>query len=275
VRSRGYAPSRRQVDPAQSDAEVELPLGEPAERLAGVVVDGRGFPVAGARVTVEGAAGAGRRTVTSDRRGAFAVPGCGPGPLLVRVAHGEHLPATVAGVVPGDDLRVALASGGVVEGEVVADRGGVARGARVTVEDALGVRHAAKVDPIGRFRVAGCAPGAATVRAEAPGYLPATAPVELPPADFPGDVVLRDLRFALLDAGGLAGSVVDERRLPIAGAEVVVGETRARTDAAGRFRIAPLPPGRVEVAASSALGNAADSVVIERGRTAEIELRVR
>jgi protocatechuate 3,4-dioxygenase beta subunit len=273
VRARGHAPARRSIDPA-TEPEVDLQLGEPTERLSGVVVDGRGFPVVGARVVIE-AAGGERRSAATDRVGGFQVEGCPGGPLVVRVSQGEHLKSTVVGVVPGDDLRITLVSGGVVEGEVVEERGAVPRGGRVTIEDSLGERRSTTVDANGRFRVGGCAPGPATVRAEAPGCLPAAAPVELAGADYPGEVVLRDLRFALLPSGSVAGTVLDDRGLPVAGADVGVGAARTRTDAAGRFRVGPLPLGRVAVTASSAVGKASDSVVIERGRGAEIELRLR
>src|SRR5207253_1465534 len=142
-----------------------------------------------------------------------------PGPFTVRVSEGEHLRSRLVGVTLGDDLRITLVPGGVVEGEVVAGSGGALRGARITLVDAAGERHTATVDGAGRFRVAGCAGGAATVTAEAPGCVTATATVELAAADWPGEVVLRDVRFALLEAGHIAGTVLDARGLPVAGAE--------------------------------------------------------
>jgi hypothetical protein len=265
------------VDPA-AEPEVQLQLGAVAQRLAGVVVDGRGLPVAGARITVEAETGAlpgERRTAVSDRRGGFEVAGCPPGPLRVVVTHGEHLRTTVLGAQTGDDLRVALSPGGVVEGEVVAERGGSAPGARVVLVDATGERRSGAVDALGRFRIAGCAPGPATVTAEAPGLLPATAPVDLPEADFAGDVVLRDLRFALVEAGSIAGTVTDDKGLPVVGASVESGGVRLRTDESGRFRLSPVPVGRVEVIAKSAVGEASDTITVERGRAAKLDLRLR
>src|SRR5206468_328939 len=145
----------------------------------------------------------------SDERGEFAVPAGAAGPFTVQVSHAQHPRSVVADVDPGDDVRVTLASGGVLEGELRADRGVVPRGARVWLDDAAGERHAATVDGGGRFRIGGCAPGAATLGAQAPGFLPIKAVVDLPPADRPGEVLLRDVRITFVEAGSVAGRVTD------------------------------------------------------------------
>ena len=68
--------------------------------------------------------------------------------------------------------------------------------------------------------------------------------------------MLRDIRFALLEAGTIAGSVRDERGLPVVGAVVEAAGMRARTDNAGRFRLDGVPVGSTEVWARGAGGTA-------------------
>jgi hypothetical protein len=271
VRARGHAPATRRIE-APADHDVDIALGAPTGRVTGVVVDGRGFPVAHARVAVAGAGE--RRAAETDREGAFSVDGFPSGPLTVEVAHGEHLRSTVLGVAPGDDVRVTLTPGGAVEGEVGEERGGVPAGARVVVVDALGQRRSGAVDASGRFRVTGCAPGPAEVSAEAGGCLPATATVDLPAADWAGEVVLRDVRFALQGAGAVAGTVRDDHGLPVAGAEVEVAGQRVRTDGSGRFRVAAIPVGPADVSVHAGAGEGSERVTVERGAKATVEVRL-
>ena len=268
VRARGHLPTRRTIDPA-IDQDLELRLSPAAGRVRGVVVDERGFPVAGARVTLE--AGAFRGEAVSDRRGEFAISGTPEGRLTLRALHGEHPTATAPEVMAGDDVRVVLSPGAGVEGEVRDARTGWAPpGLRVTVEGGGMVREA-KVTGAGHFRALGCPAGAATLHATAPGYLPAAATVELPQGESVREVTLRDVRIDLHPGGAIVGSVRDAGGAAAVGIDVEAAGAHARSDGAGRFRIAPVPPGVAEVRA----GTAVESVTVEAGRDAQVELRQR
>ncbi len=267
ARARGYVPAKRVVDPAV-DHEIEYRLAHAGGRLAGVVVDERGFPVAGARAAVGG--GRFHAEAVSDKRGEFAVDGAPEGPLALRVSHDEH-PTAALTVAAGDDVRVALAPGAGVEGELRDERTGAPPpGGRVTVESG-GERRTAAIDRRGRFRVIGLAPGAATLTANAPGYLAASQSINLPAAEWSREVTVRDLRVDLTLGGAVVGVVRDDRGEPARDVEVTVGALKLRSDAQGRFHAPAVPAGRVEVTA----GNASESITVDPGRDTRVELRLR
>jgi hypothetical protein len=240
-----------------------------AGRVTGVVVDERGFPVAGARVTVDGAGFHGG--ATTDKRGEFRVDGLPDGVLALAAAHPEHPTARLPHVAAGDDLRVQLAPGGGVEGEARDRVSGAAPPGLVVVVESGGEKREASIERRGHFRAVGCPPGAATLRATAPGYLAASLAVEIPAGEFAHDVTLRDLRLELELGGEVVGTVRDARGDPASGVEVTAPGARARTDAGGRFRLGPLAPGRVEVRA----GGAVEEAIVEAGRPSPVEIRLR
>jgi hypothetical protein len=269
VKARAHLPARRAVDPAL-DREVEVALLHAAGRVTGVVVDERGFPASGARVAM--AAGPWHGEAVADARGEFTVEGTPDGALSLRASHPNHPTARVEHVASGDDVRVALAPGGGVEGDARDERtGAVPPGLKVEVTSAGEAPRTAPFDKQGRFRLTGCAAGPALVRATAPGYPPVQAEVVIPASESAGEVTLRDVRLALALGGAIAGEVRDGRGDPAAGIEVSAGGQRARTDGSGRFRIGPLPPGDVEVKA----GGASERARVEAGGEARVELRLR
>ena len=272
VRARGHAPARRRVDP-RSENDVELVLGLAAEKVSGVILDSRGQPVAGARVILEGREGPPIQLVT-DANGEFTATPSPPSPIKVRATHGEHLPAEQANVMPGDDVRLTLASGGVIEGEVMDDRGALPSGVKLFVDDASGARRTGSADRMGRFRIAGLAPGGATLGVEAPSYVPVRTSVDLPAADIAGEVVLRGIRFTLVEAGTVMGSVRDRWGAPVVGAQVEGGGNQARTDASGHFSLGNVAIGRVEVSARAGGGEVSEPVTVQRGRAANVDLRM-
>ena len=70
-----------------------LAVGEQLGRIKGRVIDDQGQPVAGATVTVEGAALIGEpRQVKTDARGRFLIQRLAPGPYQVKVVVGEEQP---------------------------------------------------------------------------------------------------------------------------------------------------------------------------------------
>lgn len=267
ARARSHLPRRRSVDPA-IEHEVELTLDRAAGRVTGVVVDERGFPVGGAKVAAE--QGAWRADSASDSHGEFAIEGVPEGRLAVRASHPDHPALALEAAAAGDDLRLQLQPGAGVEGDVRDDRtGALVPSVRVTVE-CSGQSRPAPVDKRGRFRLLGCAAGAATVLASAEGYLPRAVNVDLPPGERAREVTLRDLRVELTLGGALQGELRDGRGDPARDVEVEAGGLRARTDAAGRFRLGPLAPGTVEVKA----GAARDHALIEAGAVARVDLRL-
>ena len=267
ARALGRLAATRTIDPAL-DHDLEISLAPAAGRLAGVVVDERGFPVGGARITA--VAGGFEKEAISGARGDFSLAGAPAGKLAVTVRHAEHPPASAEGVA-GEELRISLLPGGGVAGEVRDSRTGTCpAGVRITVESGELIRSAT-VDARGRFRALGCSPGAATLHASAPGYLPASLPIEIPTAEAAREITLRDQRIELTLGGSIAVHVQDDRGAPARGIEVEAGGITARTDAAGRCRLAPIAAGRVKVAAPGD----EQEVLIDPGREARVELQVR
>lgn len=267
IRGAGRLPTTRTIDPA-SDGDLEIALAPAAGRLSGAVLDERGFPVGGARVGV--VAGTFHKEAISGARGDFSIEGAPAGKLAVTVRHADHPTATFEGEA-GVELRAALLAGSGVEGEVRDGRTGACPlGVRVTLESG-DTSRSASVDKRGRFRALGCPPGPASLRATAPGYLPVTLAVEVPAAEGAREITLRDLRLELTLAGSISGELRDDRGAPLRGVEVEAGGVTARTDAAGRFRLAPVAAGRVAVRA----GAAEEEVLVEPGRDARVELRAR
>lgn len=85
----------------------------------------------------------------------------------------------------------------------------------------LGRSQSVEVGADGRFEIAGLEPGAVTLGAEAKGFVPATEKVEIRKAERREDLVV-----VLARGASIAGVVVDDRGVPIAGAKVGVERTR-------------------------------------------------
>ncbi|MBI4885746.1 MAG: TonB-dependent receptor [Acidobacteria bacterium] len=94
--------------------------------LTGVVVDGAGSVISGARITVTDSAGAVAQTMASDNAGAFTVRGLEPGTYAVLVEMNLFSPQTAAVTVSAAGsaapLRVVLTAGGFAETVVVTAR---------------------------------------------------------------------------------------------------------------------------------------------------------
>ncbi|MDA1223069.1 MAG: carboxypeptidase-like regulatory domain-containing protein [Planctomycetota bacterium] len=85
----------------------------------------------------------------------------------------------------------------------------------------LGRPQSVEVGADGRFVIAGLEPGEVTLGAEAKGFVPATEKVEIRTAERREDLVV-----VLARGASIAGVVVDDRGVPIAGAKVGVERTR-------------------------------------------------
>ena len=109
VRARGHLTAHATMVPGAGEIEVRL---EPARgRVTGVVLDERGFPVAGAVLELTGSANL-RLRATSDRKGEFLLEGTPTGRLNLRVNAAGYPGWSKEGVAAGDDVRVALAPRG-------------------------------------------------------------------------------------------------------------------------------------------------------------------
>ncbi|HEX9730512.1 MAG TPA: carboxypeptidase regulatory-like domain-containing protein, partial [Thermoanaerobaculia bacterium] len=231
---------------------------EGAEALRGLVVDEAGEPVAdaGVRVSWQHAAAPGlpakygvpdQRTAESDEEGRFAVEDLPAGSVTLDVSARGFVPAEPRELeLPAaGDLTVVLARGGALIGAVATRGGEPIPGFTISVEGGA----AGRTDADGRYRVEGVPLGPATVTATHRHYGRRLETVEIES----GDNVL-DLTFD--DGVAVSGRVVDEEGLPLAGALVELAGgadfdrrlLRARSDADGAFRLAPVVDGEYRLA---------------------------
>jgi hypothetical protein len=253
------------LEPAAVAAGEPLPspLEAGDQRLAGLVVDDRGFPIAGARVEAAG------RVALSDGGGRFALTGLPAGPYQVRASRTDFAPTEMAGVTAGDEARLQLLPGGGIEGQLDDSRG--ARLPEATVLE-LGVDgHAQRVlVREGRFEVTGIRAGRVTLSARAPGYVPLHHTLEVPAGDRPRDFTVRDLRLTLERAGIISGSVRGDDG-PLAGAQISAGAANCRTDGRGEFRLEGVAPGRVPLLVN---GRRADEVEVRADEESRVDLTI-
>jgi protocatechuate 3,4-dioxygenase beta subunit len=250
-------------------------------RVSGVVRDGAGRPVAGAKVTAyQGAFAFGSQHVEgpTGSDGAFAFTKLRPGTYELRTASAAYLPASQQVMVAAEqtlaDVVLTVQPGQAISGQVVDDRGVPIAGAKVgskRKETRGGVEierftqdEAAATDAHGYFTLAGLDGAAATVRASAKGHAPAVQPEVRVGSS---DLLLRLQRHAVIegvlvsgDGAPLAGSRVSVDALQaleaVEGAEdhrelmlPFAGRVQATTAADGAFRLEGVPPGKVVVEA--------------------------
>ncbi len=232
---------------------------------------------------------------TTGADGAYQLTPLVPGRHEVVASAGGHVPRAwrastgfdnsielVAGQAK-DGVDFVLAPGGVeVRGTVLDINGGPIAEARVTVSSSgfmASARTSGKADAQGRF-VLWAAPGSISVAASAEGYADGDAEAVAP---------AKAVEVLLTPEASLAGIVVEAgSRAPVADVLVAVDDdgdgmgfrwrrgATSRTDAAGKFRIARLSPGRYKPVASGrgvygeptasvllGLGQRVDDVVIE------------
>lgn len=268
VRARGHLPARGTLVPGGEEVEIRMALAR--GRVTGVVLDERGFAVAGASLELSGSGGARLRTL-SDRRGEFILEGVPGGRLGLRAAATGYPVWSSDQVAAGDDVRVALVPGGGVAGELRDEvTGELPVGAEIVIEDAQGERQRGRfLDRRGRFEVGPLSAGLARLQAEAAGYLPAKLTLMVPPGERPGEMTARDLRITLVLGGSVVGTVTDRYGQPQANVEVAGGDLTTRTDSAGRYRLTPLASGVITVSAQAASG----VVTVAAGREAQLDLR--
>lgn len=248
--------------------EVTLP---PGAAIEGIVVDERDKPVQGAEVVLTPSGLDGfrpdasfwfRGPAVTGPDGRFLIADLRRGTRVgLKAVHPELAPAEMGGVeVPtAEPVRLRLARPRSLEGRVRDRLGEPVAGARLFVSDTAGAplgggwdrtpAHAT-ADPEGRFVLDGLKPGTAYVTAKASGYRTRAAQaVEVPETGQaqPVEITLEPGTF-------LEGTVRDGRGNPVPEARVMVQGERggdvAPVDAEGRYEVADLEPGPVQVQAT-------------------------
>ncbi len=231
---------------------------EPGLELRGTVRDSHGEPVAKAVVV-----GRDRRAV-SDASGAFVLTGLPSGEIELRAGRAGEF-ARPSGVVAVPDVATfdvvlvdydtVTVTGTVVDDATNAPVEGVVVGNSVRLAESP---PPCVTDADGRFRLPGVLRDKlAVMTVKKAGYrtFPAPRPAAVPP---PGDVV--DVGVLRMQHGATVEGVVSSPNGPVEGAEVVLrspsrltgsSQTRARTDAQGRFAFASVEAGSSYLHASA------------------------
>ncbi len=234
-----------QLGDAQTAVEVEVPAtGTPPDvqlrfedaAIRGTVRAPDGSPVSGAWVTLEkvvataaqGLAGAvltwrGQAMTSTD--GTFAMKGLEDGEYRLRTyeqRYGTEIleGLRVAGGVGTDSVVVTLTHGRQVSGTISAPGGGPIEGANVTARDSAGREVAlfgfATSGSDGRYTYSGLRAESYRLEAQAPGYAPAAASVDL------SNAVSLTADFTLHPGGTLRIEAKDASDAPVAGATVAL-----------------------------------------------------
>lgn len=279
-----HLPAEAAVRVPGPDLLLSLRPGRPA---FGTVVDEAGRPIAAAEVRVLPAEGNGEPDfarvvrVASDPKGRFTLDTLPASRVDLEARARGFVPTLVRGltIAPGEgafDLgSVMLASGARLEGVVEDPEGHPVEGATITVQiaDQNATRLALAGSPPeeratvtgadGRFALAGLQPGEVVgLLVKRQGYTSRAVSRLQPPLEEP-------VRVVLDPASRISGRVLDEKKDPIAGAQVVLRResgiaAAGTTDGEGRFLLEGVRSGRFALDAS-AQGHLA-------GRVNEIEV---
>lgn len=254
-----------------------------AGRIAGVVHDGNGAPMAEIKVAADLGGmpfGGSDSTITTDAAGRFEFRGLQPGTWGLRTASSKFLP-TLLDVELGEeaertDLVLVVRPGRAIAGQVVDERGVGVAGMKVGSQrkEARGgleierftADEAATTDAAGFFTLAGLGDDLVTVLTHGPGHTSARLD-DVQVGD--GNVLLRVQRLGVVegvlrgaDGGPIAGSRV---RVAVPGVDLEFHEGAAEefdpmagpgsfrgtaTAADGSFRLENVRPGKVSVVAN-------------------------
>jgi hypothetical protein len=322
----GCKPAHTEVEPTPGDtpAQVRLVLVE-GGFVTGVVVTPEGEPLADAGVAhqpstdlpmlgdmatqlgpdhLAAIAADGART---DAEGRFRLGGLDDdGEFLVVAAHPRFAAGIARGVRMGDqNVKVALQPLGGLRGRAVAAGDGQPLAAftvtllRTSFMILRMPQRQRTIENVadGGFELSGISPGTYTLQVSAEGCSDVTKDVDVKP----GMLDVGELRLPL--AAAIAGTVRDEQGAPVPFASVrrrqgaladnpmmaMFGSAtvQAYTDAQGRFRLTPLPPGKLQLLATApgfasgrterfqlAAGQQLDDVVIVMGHGGSIHGRL-
>ncbi len=265
--------ARAEVD-VNDDATVPVTLVVPGSlrRIEGRVTDTRGFPVAGASVsitTLDTTALGSATTITHDD-GTFDTVMGGTRGVNLEVRHPDYAPRGLRVDDPTRPIRVELGTGASLDLTLHSD-GCMTGPARVEVRSTCGPVRATVPERDDTHLERLCA-GRATLVVDAPGCIRAERAVTLPTSG-----TLRLERIELVAGGGAEGDVVDARGEVVPGAVVAREDAppdaltgTARSDRRGAFSVANLPEGDIALVAwHPTLGRSAPSSVrILRGTVA-------
>ena len=268
VESSGLAPST--VDRVRAPATGLVVTLERGATLEGVVKDGRGRPVAGARVEAQEwkewrasplmEAGAGRVRTTTDARGSFRLAGLAAAAQSVQASARGVGGARRDGVRPGQRIELFLAPSGAVAGTVQGADGRPLAGASIALEPEKtrpGLPLAERSNERGAFEFGGVAPGAWRVLAWQPGLAPALARVLTEKGSE------RAVALTLGPPSRLSGRLVDGEGRPQRGSVTLqeiegqlvlstLGQVlRAESDAQGHFVLDGMPRRSIAVAVTA------------------------
>ena len=292
IGDRGGSAFANVVAGTATEVDLELPAGV---MLNGIVVDSVGAPVAGA--LVEGAprsrSGVDVEVLaTSGPDGRFHVRAA-PEDLVVGARAAGHCssPLQLLHGKTGEPIEVRLQLGapaGTVNGVVVDTRNRAIAGADVCVgrgstsqfnlggfDRAPPIPALVRTDGAGRFVAVGIPPGTQPVAARARGKGPLRTTCEVQ-ANLTSTV-----RIELADGAVIEGIVRDAEGVPVAGAEVEVGEWAdfahysAVTAADGQFALVDLPAGSLSIRAKhDTAGRAEQSVATASGSVAHCDIQL-
>jgi protocatechuate 3,4-dioxygenase beta subunit len=232
VRAEGFAPQDRPLFRRSPSQTATL---KPGGILGGSVLDAAGKPVAGAIVV------AGLQAARTDAAGAYRMTGVPTGLQQIETQWKEDFFASrqvklVAGTEASANLKLVRAA--AITGTVVDEStrrpiaGASIEVGRPAFGEGIPARRA-RTDARGRFRAGGLAPRAYAVEVGRAGYLPSELPrvvASIPPGP--------PLSVALRREASIAGTVVDDKGKPVAGARVTIprdfGSRRQMRGALGR-----------------------------------------
>jgi RNA polymerase sigma factor (sigma-70 family) len=264
----GFASGKQKIEMG-SDASTDFFLDPGAVVQGRVQRAGLDQPVAEASVILLdrrlGLVEAARTTTDRDGRFELRDLPAGTFELVARadelVGRRDRLVVTAAARLT--DVALEVATGATVSGTVHADGRPLAQAqVGVGLLGVVGVWAQTRTDARGAYQLPGLLPGTWWVAARSDGYRTAyRRQLSVATADLHVDL-------ALVHGTTLEGTVVDESGRPVARAVVTADDEHrtqqghAVTAADGRFRIAELPPGPLDVSAAQ----------VERGEAAEVRL---
>jgi protocatechuate 3,4-dioxygenase beta subunit len=245
------------VEPKQVQ-QVELKVLTGSQTLYGRVVDGRGFPVAGAIVRVQSVTAPLPYDITalSESDGSFSVSGLPEPPYRISATHhdySESPPSTVSSLI--QDLVIQMETGVAITGTVIDEwNQKPLRGATVTlVRIGSSKREKTKTTNEGKFQFRNVTIDRYYISVEKQKYVSSTREVDLDHERQYSSAFELD-PFFLSPGGSVSGEVVDNRGVAVGNAEVAIGEPpgwkdAVKTDNKGRFQITGVPPGSIVVSA--------------------------
>jgi hypothetical protein len=242
---------------AIEEQHVVLKIDAETVTLEGRVLDGRSRPIESATISLRALAASTpfAITVLTGADGRFEIPGLPAPPYRISADHAEYAPSkpiTVKAVAASAPVEIQLASGSSLHGAVIdGQTNEPITGARIALGN-LGARSHGD----GTFEFLHVSDGHYTVSIDAPGFIAERRELELGPPEPEREEV-----FVLTPAGSVSGDVVDRLGAPVWNAEVAAGNPAdwshvARTDHAGHFVLAGLPPGDVQLSARHASAGA-------------------